>query len=152
MLVCAVFPSANHGRRGKKDGDEPENFLIPNRFPGEPPWFLTVPPARLVAVLTDPRPLFPNVSHCNKRVPVTLPVEKGPEVEIDCSPRQRLSQVMICETQIRGCVKGEDGRVAYVKGAVFTLVVLRFPLSSSPSTSVPSPPTTLSYNGSPRHF
>ena len=48
--------SAGHRRRAKED-DGPENFLIPNRFPGDPPWFLTVPPARFVAVLTDPRPV-----------------------------------------------------------------------------------------------
>ena len=58
--------SANHSRRAK-EGDGPENFLIPNRFPGDPPWFLTVPPARLVAVLTDPRPGFLAVSHGNER-------------------------------------------------------------------------------------
>lgn len=49
--------SASHGRRAKKKEEHgPENFFIPKRFPGDPPWFLTVPPARLVAVLTDPRP------------------------------------------------------------------------------------------------
>ena len=34
----------------------PENFLTPNRFPGEPPWLWTVPPARFVAVRTEPTP------------------------------------------------------------------------------------------------
>ena len=48
--------SANHGRRAEGENG-PENFLIPKRFPGDPPWFLTVPPARFVAVLTDPRPV-----------------------------------------------------------------------------------------------
>ena len=43
----------------EKEENGPENFFIPSRFPGEPPWFLTVPPARFVAVLTDPRPLVP---------------------------------------------------------------------------------------------
>jgi hypothetical protein len=60
MLVCAVHPPVSKPRssREKKEEGKPENFLIPNRFPGEPPWFLTVPPARFVAVLADPRPLF----------------------------------------------------------------------------------------------
>lgn len=35
----------------------PENFLTPNRLPGEPPWLETVPPARFVAVRTDPSPV-----------------------------------------------------------------------------------------------
>ena len=34
----------------------PENFLTPRRFPGEWPWLRTVPPARFVAVLTEPSP------------------------------------------------------------------------------------------------
>lgn len=34
--------------------DAPENFLRPRRLPGDPPWFRTVPPARLVAVRTEP--------------------------------------------------------------------------------------------------
>jgi hypothetical protein len=34
----------------------PENFFSPRRFPGEPPWLRTVPPARFVAVRTDPGP------------------------------------------------------------------------------------------------
>ena len=55
MLVCIASVS-NRGLRVRED-DGPENFLIPNRFPGDPPWFLTVPPARFVAVLTDPRPV-----------------------------------------------------------------------------------------------
>lgn len=32
----------------------PENFLTPRRFPGDPPWLCTVPPARFVAVLMEP--------------------------------------------------------------------------------------------------
>ena len=52
----------------KQEENGPENFLIPSRFPGDPPWFLTVPPARFVAVLTDPRPASPAVSHHNKRM------------------------------------------------------------------------------------
>lgn len=32
----------------------PENFLRPKRFPGEPPWLWTVPPARFVAVRMAP--------------------------------------------------------------------------------------------------
>lgn len=36
--------------------DVPENFFTPNRFPGDPPWLETVPPARFVAVRTEPKP------------------------------------------------------------------------------------------------
>jgi hypothetical protein len=32
-----------------------ENFLTPSLRPAEPPWFFTVPPARLVAVRIEPR-------------------------------------------------------------------------------------------------
>ena len=39
------------------EAELPENFLIPNRFPGEPPWLRIVPPARLVAVRTWPSPV-----------------------------------------------------------------------------------------------
>jgi hypothetical protein len=56
MLVCAAWPFSKPVLPCKNKVDGPENFFIPNRFPGEPPWFLTVPPARFVAVLTDPRP------------------------------------------------------------------------------------------------
>ena len=35
----------------------PENFFTPKRLPGEPPWLLTEPPARFVAVRTLPRPV-----------------------------------------------------------------------------------------------
>ena len=57
MLVCVVWSvSKPRSSREKKEEHGPENFFIPKRFPGDPPWFLTVPPARLVAVLTDPRP------------------------------------------------------------------------------------------------
>ena len=41
-------------------GHTPENFLTPSRFPGEPPWLETVPPARFVAVRTDPSPVAEN--------------------------------------------------------------------------------------------
>jgi hypothetical protein len=34
----------------------PENFFNPSRLPGEPPWLRTLPPARFVAVRTEPRP------------------------------------------------------------------------------------------------
>jgi hypothetical protein len=37
-----------------KEGNGPENFFTPRRFPGEPPWLRTEPPARLVAVRMEP--------------------------------------------------------------------------------------------------
>lgn len=96
------------GRKTKEDG--PENFLIPNRFPGDPPWFLTVPPARFVAVLTDPRPAFSVVSHNNKENGPSIPPvkEKGLEAVTDCSPRQIPNQVILSFSQAEGCV-GERG-------------------------------------------
>ena len=58
MLVCIVW-SVNKPQSSSREveDDRPENFLIPNRFPGDPPWFLTVPPARFVAVRIDPNPV-----------------------------------------------------------------------------------------------
>ena len=38
--------------------DLPENFFRPSRLPGDPPWLCTVPPARLVAVRTAPKPVL----------------------------------------------------------------------------------------------
>ena len=42
-------------------GHTPENFLTPRRFPGEPPWLWTVPPARLVDVRIAPEDSQHNV-------------------------------------------------------------------------------------------
>ena len=70
--ACGVSSStaAATGRWGGGEGgsaDAPENFLTPSRLPGEPPWLLTVPPARFVAVLTLPRPARGhNVCHARR--------------------------------------------------------------------------------------
>ena len=54
ILVCAR--RSDVGYTGERVYT-PENFLIPKRFPGEPPWLRTLPPARFVAVRTAPRPV-----------------------------------------------------------------------------------------------
>ena len=40
--------------------------MIPRRLPGEPPWLWTVPPARFVAVRTDPTPEYYKI-HIDER-------------------------------------------------------------------------------------
>lgn len=50
----------------RNSGSKPENFFTPRRFPGECPWLRTVPPARLVAVLTEPTPVYFFFANCKE--------------------------------------------------------------------------------------
>ena len=115
MLVCMMRSvSGPVLSRENKEEDRPENFFIPNRFPGDPPWFLTVPPARFVAVLTDPRPLSMTVSHHGKEW--TSHLTGGGERtrgrgQLQATPEVKPSH-FLCILRGGTCAKGE---AAYVK-------------------------------------